>query len=109
MLRTSRLDRKYRTLMPELQRLARTYPSEAWSCSSKTFIFSASGKVHSGNDWGFAKEAHPDKFNSVANKVLITSFNSLCELAFVGIQVCGTGHCIILPMGASRVIVFKFS
>ena len=49
----------------------------------------ASDKILPGDDWVFAKEASPDKFDSVVNDVLITSFNSLCKLAFISVQVYG--------------------
>jgi hypothetical protein len=45
----------------------------------------ASDKVLPGDDWVFAQEAGSDKFNGVVDDVLITSFDSLSELAFIGV------------------------
>jgi hypothetical protein len=50
----------------------------------------ASDEVLSGDDWVFAYEAGPDKFNSVVDDLLITSFNPLSELVFIDVQINGT-------------------
>lgn len=45
----------------------------------------APNEVLPGDDWVFAHEAGPDKFNGVVDDMLITSFNSLSELYFIGV------------------------